>query len=275
MLISIATITILIAIVTLLIIHETTANNYAQWSFQQRLFVPEAGIDYGKSPATLFGRGFRTLISGYTEEGNALYVHTTDEGYAYQGREIWTLQAKLVPNDGVVGDLFGKSVVSSDKTLIVSSPQHNRARGAIYVFNGTGRYWSQQQKIVAFDSFVNDLFGDSMALHNDRLVVSAKTLSTLGSAYVFERSSGGIFWSLQARLQPMDPGINQFFASKVRLHGDFVIASSRNDENAGDQTGSVYIFQVTNGIWSQQQKLFSEDFQNWNQGDFLNVSIIN
>jgi hypothetical protein len=84
-------------IITLIFTLDICSSADYGWSLQARLQVPEAGDSFGNSHFGLVGRGFTTLISGYNKVDPGIYIHTTDDGYAYRGRFVWTQQAKLKP----------------------------------------------------------------------------------------------------------------------------------------------------------------------------------
>lgn len=112
-----------------------------QWSFQQRLVVPEAGKTYAATPPGILGRGFETLITGYADPDvttPGIYIHTCDTGVVNltDRHVIWTQQAKLVAKDTLSSDGFGKMMVTTEQTLIVSSPYASSGRGYVYIFNG-------------------------------------------------------------------------------------------------------------------------------------------
>lgn len=111
-----------------------------QWSFQQKLQVPEAGATYGSTPSGLIGRGFQTLVSGY-DQGSAtrkpgIYIHTSDDGQVDNRHLVWSQQAKLVAKDSTINDQFGKWMVSHNQTIVVSAPLAGNTRGYVYIFNG-------------------------------------------------------------------------------------------------------------------------------------------
>jgi len=186
-----------------------------QWSFQSRLLVPEASPEtFGNTPYAFSGRGFGHIISGYNQYANlSLYVHTNDDGYASEGKFVWTQQAVLVPIDKFAtgadptnpskrGDQFGYWMVSFNQTLLVSSPFRNdysmEAVGCVYVFNGSLRLWTQVQKLIPDDATANSNFGRRMSLDglfNRRVVIGANGagLST-GAAYIYEKDPNGVHW---------------------------------------------------------------------------------
>ena len=82
------------------------------------------------------------------------------------------------------------------------------AQGSAYVFVRSWTAWSQQQKLTASDAAAGDLFGHSVAISGETVVVGAPfddigaAGSDQGSAYVFVRS--GAIWSEQQKLEPRD-----------------------------------------------------------------------
>ena len=271
-----------------------TYNNVAfpsAWTLQAELRVAEAGVTYGKTPASLEGRGYSTLISGYDRTNPGIYIHTNDDGIATAGRQVWSQQAKLIPSDGGTStDEFGRWIVNRGHTILVSSPYATvnglADAGAIYVFNGTLRHWTQTQKLQAADAFAGDHFGELMSLNNDRVVVSAQgsqgadfhdtfDVPTVGAAYVYERQPGGIHWSRQSKLFAKDMAIGNFFSEKVGVYDDWIVSTARNDFEPGLHSGSAYMFKQTSGKWSQQQKLMAADLVYWQpERDFAKYEVI-
>jgi len=249
------------------------------WSFQQKLTVRvnTTANTYGQSPPLLIGRGFVTLISGYESDKDkvGIYVHTTDDGFIRGGHMVWSQHAKLIPQPNPSDATnFGKWMVGWNQTLIVSAPEASSQKGFVYIFNGTHRHWSQVQRLIAPDTAANDLFGGKMALHNDRLIITAmgatfksgkKKYDYAGTAYVYERPKGTLYWSRTAKLFPRDAGENFFFGQDVALYNNLVAISAKNDGDFNGlknvNTGSVYLYTGSAGIWSQQQKLVAFDFQ--------------
>jgi len=249
------------------------------WTLQAELRVPEAGDTYGTTPVGMEGRGFITIISGYDRVNRGIYIHTNDDGHAHRGRNVWSQQAKLVPADGgTVGDEFGRWIVSKDFTILVSAPYQDAPAlpeaGAVYVFNGTLRHWTQTQKLVAADATPNMHFGELLSLNKDRVVVSAtggkgdwfttaKDHANVGSCYIFERQKGGVHWSRTAKLWANDMYGGNFFSEHIGVSDDWVVSTAKNDFEPGLHSGSAYMFKQTAGKWSQQQKLMAADLVYW------------
>ena len=112
----------------------------------------------------------------------------------------YTQQPKLTAGDGAAGDWFGWSISISGDTMVVAAPaddDNGTDSGSVYVFQRSGSSWSQQAKLTASDGAAGDLFGNSIAIDEDTMVVGARRDdddgTDSGAAYVFVRSGGS--WS--------------------------------------------------------------------------------
>jgi FG-GAP repeat/HYR domain len=220
------------------------------WSQQQKLLASDAAAD------ARFG--FSVAISGETVVVGAPFDTGTagpSPGSAYvfvRSGGVWSQQQKLEPSAPVVGDTgtFGWSVAISGETVVVGANQADGAagvsQGSAYVFVRSGGVWSQQQKLEASDAAANDLFGGSVAISGETIVVGAggdegTAGSSQGSAYVFVR--GGGVWSQQQKLLASDAGGGDGFGSSVAISGETVVVSAPVDNGAaGIDQGSAYVF---------------------------------
>jgi hypothetical protein len=262
------------------------------WTLQAQLRVAESEKYGGNVPMGVYGRGFLGLISGYDDSSTdpGIYIHTTDDGTDYLGRSVWSQQAKLIPSDFSTGDEFGRYFVTDVNTIIVSAPYSDSEEtdaGAVFVFNGTLRHWTQVQKLVAADANPGDHFGELMSMSGDRVVISCREsygdwfkdshdTATVGAAYVFERnSSEGATWTRTAKLHANDMNVGNYFGENVGVSGDWIVTSAMNDFETGWRSGSAYMFKNTAGAWSQQQKLMAADLIYWQpERDFARYEVV-
>lgn len=157
----------------------------------------------------------------------------------------WSMQAKLVASDPAPGDLFGDQVALLGDTLLVGVLRDNNTTGSAYVFGRSGGTWTQQQKLTASDAETGDGFGQALDLSDDTIVIGANFddhsgFSRAGSAYVFTRHTNGL-WTEQFKLLASDPATNDFFGM-VAHWGDTVIVGAPGDDDAGNHSGSAYVF---------------------------------
>ena len=190
-----------------------------------------------------------------------------DSGSAYvftRSGTAWSQQAKLTASDGAAGDEFGYSVAISGDTAVIGAPRDDDKSddsGSAYVFTRSGSTWSQQAKLEATDGAAGDVFGISVAISGDTVVIGADLAdekgSNSGAAYVFSRS--GNTWSQNAKLTADDGAAGDLFGIRVTLSGDTAVIGAARDDDKGDESGAAYVF-IRSGIeWVQQAKLSATD----------------
>ena len=229
---------------------------------QQQILTPTAGAagdDFGVSVA----------ISGDTAIVGAELADTaggTDAGAAYifiRSGTVWTQQQQLTAADGALEDQFGLSVAISGDTVVVGSYGDDTANGistgSAYIFTRSGVTWTLQQQITASDGSAGDLFGSSIAISGDTVIVGAyHDDANAGSAYIFTRS--GTIWVEQQRLTASDGAASDLFGGAVSISGETAIVGALGDDTAaGTNAGSAYVYTRTGTLWTQQQKLTSSD----------------
>src|SRR4030095_11198184 len=134
--------------------------------------------------------------------------------------------------------------------------------GAVYVFTRSGATWTQQQTLTANDGVVGNLFGASVAISGNTLVVGAPGDAAFkGAAYVFNRS-GSTFTTPPQKLIADGGAPKDFFGLSVAIDGNTLVAGAPFDTNAGGvSAGSAYVFNRSGTDFSPipQQKLTAFD----------------
>jgi len=239
------------------------------WSEQRKLEASD--------PAQFDGFGSSVAISDDTIVVGAVLASgalSNDQGAAYvfvrSGGGVWTQTQKLevsVP-DARIASFFGDSVAISGDTFVIGAPNYfdgaaGFGQGAAYVFVRSGGVWSEQQKLLASDPGPFELFGDSVAISGDTVVVGASFGTGAvdpqqGTAYVFVRS--GAVWSEQQKLEAPDAAANVRFGDSVAISGDTVVVGSFLAAGAvGPQQGKAYVFMRSGPVWTLQQNLVPSD----------------
>jgi type VI protein secretion system component Hcp len=166
--------------------------------------------------------------------------------------------------DGVARDQFGASVDIDGETAIVGAPQHDASgadAGAAYVYVRQAGVWQLQQKLTAFDAADIDLFGTSVAISGDTVVVGAlgddDAGDLSGSAYVYTRT--GWSWGFQQKLVAGDTAPGDRFGGSVDIELDTIVVGADSDDDDGSGSGSAYVFTRSAGTWTEQEKLTASD----------------
>jgi trimeric autotransporter adhesin len=220
-------------------------------------------------------------------------------------------QAYLKASNTGVDDYFGYSVAVSGDTVVVGAKNEDSAAtgvngnqsdnsatnsGAAYVFVRSGTTWSQQAYLKASNTGAGDIFGSSVAVSGDTVVIGAafeasaatgvngsqsdNSAAQSGAAYVFVRT--GTSWSQQAYLKASNTGANDTFGYSVAVSGDTVVVGAsaedsaatgvngNQSDNSANSSGAAYVFVRSGTTWSQQAYLKAS---NTGAGDRFGTSV--
>ena len=153
--------------------------------------------------------------------------------------------AKLLPDDGASGDVFGSSVAIDNGLVAVGAPfgdGNSRSSGSAYVFDAsTG---DQIAKLTADDGRYRDRFGTAIAIDNGLVAVGAPHYDVIGSypgsAYLFDASTG----TQIAKLLSSDGADGDIFGHSIALDDGVVAVGASGDDDNGNGSGSGYVFVV-------------------------------
>jgi hypothetical protein len=219
------------------------------WS-QEATLTADDGV-----PDDLFG--VSVGVSGDTAVVGA-FTKDSYRGAAYVFRRSgtdWTQEARLAPEDAADSDEFGYSVAVAGGTAVAGAYNKDSGRGAAYVFTRSGTSWTQQAKLTADDSEINDNFGHSVAIAGDTVVVGApRNYRARGAAYVFTRA--GANWTQTAKLTAADTLDNDNLGFVVACNGDTAVAGAPYQNRSH---GAAYVYVRSGANWTQQAKLMSAD----------------
>ena len=276
--------------------------NGSTWS-QQALIKP-LNIDSNDHFGTSLAISGDTLVVGAPwESSSAVGVNGDDTDNSSPGSgavyvftrsgSTWTQQAYLKASRNNSSQQFGHSVAYDGNTIVVGAPYEPSSAtgingdetdmsadqaGAAYIFTGSGSSWTQQAYVKASNTEAYDMFGMTVGISGDTVVVGAtgegssatgvdgnqadNALVNAGAAYVFTRSD--TTWTQQAYLKASNPDNDDEFAGAISISADTIaIGALGEDSDAtginGDQAsessdgaGAVYIFTRSGSTWSQQ-----------------------
>lgn len=173
---------------------------------------------------------------------------------------------KLTAADTQAGDAFGFSVAIHGNTAIVGAYNDNNTTsksGSAYLFDVTTG--NQLFKLTALDGTADDFLGYSVAIHGATAVVGAVNDGFgTGSVYLFDVTTGNQVRKLVAS----DNAAGDNFGYSVAIDGNIAIIGARGNDDAGSDSGSAYLFDVTTG--KQLGKLTATATA---AGDFLGYSV--
>ncbi|MFT7670895.1 MAG: hypothetical protein ACI8X5_003608 [Planctomycetota bacterium] len=220
-------------------------------------------------------------------------------------------EAYIKASNTDAGDQFGVSVAASGDTVVIGAYAEDSSAtgidgdessnsavnsGAAYVFVRSGSSWIQQAYLKASNTDAIDLFGVSVAVSGDTIVVGARNESSnatgidgdqfnnsanaSGAAYVFVRS--GSSWTQQAYLKASNTDQNDLFGHSVAASGDTVVVGAVFESsgasgvdgdqfsNSANDSGAAYVFVRSGFSWTQQAYLKAS---NTGPGDEFGYSV--
>lgn len=230
--------------------------NGLSWNFETKLTAPD--------PAEKDECGISVGISG-----NVIVVgcHLDDDRgedsgsaflFQYDG-QAWSQVAKLTAAGGIAFDNFGISVaIDGDLVAVGANLGGSSNKGAVFVYVKPPSGWStmtQTARLMASDATASDEFGVSVAVSGDVVVAGTEYETSggvgTGSVYLFQKPEGGwINMTETAKFTASDPAEQDRFGHSVAISGDVAVVGAWGDDEGGDKTGSLYVFQKPTSGWA-------------------------
>jgi len=246
------------------------------WVQQQKIVASDRGKDDSFGVAVDIS-GDHALIGAWLEDHDTLGQDSMSmSGSAYVFKRAtngwWQEAQKLTSPDRSSGELFGGAVVLEDSTLLIgcqgdgedaTGSNYLSYSGAVYVFDlDQSGAWGFGQKLVASDRNMQDAFGNSLDMDEDRILIGSfqddppgqPFNMRYGSAYLFERDMGGVFLE-KAKLTASDGSDPDRFGQSVALHGAHAMAGAPFKQA---ERGAVYFFREDTLTGSWQSLTVSE-----------------
>ncbi|MFK7971384.1 MAG: FG-GAP repeat protein [Bacteroidia bacterium] len=182
----------------------------------------------------------------------------------------WNEVEKLLASNKESAGYFGYSVSISGNNAIVGASRESNSgttsNGAAYAFvRGANGNWSELQKLNASDQATNDLFGWSVSMSSDYIIIGAAYqdeggTSDNGAAYIFERDVSGS-WTEVQKVVASDKATRDYFGYSLSVSGGYVIVGAYNESDGTTSlNGAAYIFERdASGNWTEVQKLLASD----------------
>ena len=262
----------------------------ATWTLEQEISDEFSGFtsllqsDFFGSSVSLDGD---RLVVG-TPEDDGFSGSNTGAVYIFKRTgTTWTLEQEISDESSgftslLQSDFFGSSVSLDGDRLVVGTPEDNgfsgSNTGAVYIFKRTGTTWTLEQEIsdksYGFTSLsYDDLFGSSVSLDGDRLVVGAPQddgsghwNTNSGAVYIFKRT--GTTWTLEQEISDKSTSLDRLaagdkFGHSISLDEDRLAVGAPYDDSIGADKGAVYLFKRTGEIWTLEQEI---TYYNYNLG---------
>ncbi|MHC4574207.1 MAG: post-COAP-1 domain-containing protein [Planctomycetota bacterium] len=239
--------------------------NGESWTEQAKLTGSDgqAGDQFGYS---LSISGEYVIVGAHEDDDRG-----TNSGSAYiykRSGDTWDEVSKLLASDGAAYDYLGISVgISGGYTIIGSyyDDDSGTNSGSAYIFQNIcvpePPCWQEEAKLTASDGAAYDHFGSPLSIAGDYAIVGSHSDddngADSGSAYIFKRQ--GDNWIEHAKLAASDGGAGDRFGWSTCTDGIYAVVGSRDDDDNGVNSGSVYMFKREADDWTEKAKLTASD----------------
>jgi len=179
----------------------------------------------------------------------------TNQGSGYiflRSGSTWAQQAHLIAADGQLNDHLGISVSIFGDYAVLGAEwaeiMSNYHQGSVYLFSRTGSTWTQKLKLVAPNGSANALFGFSVFLTSDYLIVGAYNAESTadceatpvmtGLAYIYKNQN--TIWTLHNIVSDPLGEFGDQFGFDVSMSGNrFLVGAVYADPNGVIDQGKV------------------------------------
>ncbi len=208
--------------------------------------------------------------TGYESSAGAAYIFELSGG-------TWTQINKFVcPTNRDGNDGFGYSVdIDGDRAIVGArgrDPGGNSGVGELFVYDRIVGTWTNTHSILP-SSMLSDYFGQYSVLDGDRIAVGsilddydenyANNIGASGSVWIFDYD--GTNWSETQKIVDPVRGASEYFGSSVALDGNYLIVSSRNEDNDENEAnsltdaGSAFLYEYDGTNWILSEKFVASD----------------
>jgi len=173
----------------------------------------------------------------------------------------WTLQQRLVPEDGAGGPGYGQTIAVEGDTMAVGAwtdATQGTNAGSVYGYRRSGNVWSPLPKLLPAAGGGATQFGEQVALSGGVLVTGSSRDDMIsefgGSASVIDTSAAT--WTVEQKIFAGDGAINDHFALHLEIDLDAAVVGALDDDTpAGTAVGGAYIFRRRDGFWEREAKI--------------------
>ncbi len=186
--------------------------------------------------------------------------------YVFDINDLSAQPTKLMPPDTADDQLFANAVAISEDKIVIgaygddeSNPSSTTAdSGAAYVYDAND-LTAQPTKLVPSDVALNDSFGKSVAIFDDKIVIGSygdDDPTNSGSIYIYDAND---LTAEPTKLTAPDAAAYHTFGGMLSYVGDTLVVSAYNSNDDGmTHNGAVYVYDA-NDLTAQPTKLTAPD----------------
>ncbi|WP_428267655.1 hypothetical protein [Haliangium sp.] len=166
----------------------------------------------------------------------------------------WNQVARFDDANGEIDDYFGRDVAVDGNVIAIGVEAGGAVtalnQGMVVVYENDGTGWSESARVQASDPDVDHRFGFSVDVYQGIVVVGAhrddEVAIDAGSAYIFRKQSGQ--WEEYSKLISYGFRSGDQCGAAVAMDGTSVVLGARFADEAGTDSGSMYVFEMLDGM---------------------------
>lgn len=228
------------------------------------VFPDQLIVDGNNVGVAGYGHSFGQHIA---VDGNQMAVSSTGSReiyiYEYDGQD-WSFVSFFQVYEQPLGENeYISSLSMSGSRIAIGNKydsENGEESGAVYVFELQNTDWVQVVKLTASDAAEEALFGTSVALSGDRLLVGSNydDGAGLASGAVYYFSGQNNQWTEQQKFVAADTNSIDEFGFSLSVDGNLAVIGAPGYNYNGSQTGAAYIFEYSGGSYVQRHRLLGQ-----------------
>ncbi len=188
---------------------------------------------------------------------------------------------RLLAPDAGDGDEFGWSLAIDGDILVIGAyrndhedaqPDPLQDAGKAYVFRHVAGVWTHFATLTAPGPAANDLFGVSVAVSGNTVVVGAPAADIAadgaGAAFVYRVGDAGVTYL--KTLTASNAAAGDGFGQAVALEGILLAVGAPDQDDPVDSAGAVVLFSGAEDAWEEEMILTADDAEPL---DYLGMSV--
>lgn len=188
------------------------------------------------------------VVSSGRELGSSDIIYVfTNEGTGWKQEN--KISSPSTADEKLLSNSVSYNLAIDGSTIVVGGTQKGgKSDSAVYVHVRDNGKWTRQAKLAPSDGVKSDLFGWTVDISGDTVIVGAANggNKSVGAAYLFHRklTPTGTVWVEQQKLTAADSGMGDQFGNGVGISNNTVIVSAHGHDFKipNSNKGTAYIF---------------------------------